>query len=45
MNRIIKNLRPYPMEELNRIKSELKEKGIKIYDFGTGDPKEPTDKK
>ncbi len=45
MNRIIKSLRPYPMEELNRIKDELKKKGIKIYDFGTGDPKEPTDHK
>ncbi len=45
MNRIIKSLRPYPMEELNRIKDELKRKGIKIYDFGTGDPKEPTDPK
>jgi succinyldiaminopimelate transaminase len=30
------------MDELNRIKQSLKEKGIKIYDFGTGDPKEPT---
>ncbi|WP_297888975.1 succinyldiaminopimelate transaminase [Sulfurihydrogenibium sp.] len=42
MNKIIKNLKNYPMEELNRIKASLKEKGIKIYDFGTGDPKEPT---
>lgn len=43
MNRVIRSLRAYPMEELNRIKAELKEKGIRIYDFGTGDPKEPTD--
>jgi succinyldiaminopimelate transaminase len=42
MNKTIKNLKNYPMEELNRIKASLKEKGIKIYDFGTGDPKEPT---
>lgn len=42
MNKAIKNLKIYPMEELNRIKASLKEKGIKIYDFGTGDPKEPT---
>lgn len=42
MNERIKNLKTYPMEELNRIKASLKEKGIKIYDFGTGDPKEPT---
>ncbi len=45
MNRIIKSLRPYPMEELNRIKDELIRKKIRIYDFGTGDPKEPTDRK
>ncbi|WP_457621865.1 succinyldiaminopimelate transaminase [Persephonella sp.] len=45
MNRTIRSLKPYPMEELNRIKAELKDKGIKIYDFGTGDPKEPTDPK
>ncbi|RMA92555.1 succinyldiaminopimelate transaminase [Hydrogenothermus marinus] len=42
MNNILKSLRPYPMDELNRIKQSLKEKRIKIYDFGTGDPKEPT---
>lgn len=42
MNKTIKGLKNYPMEELNRIKASLKEKGIKIYDFGTGDPKEPT---
>ncbi|MGC8868739.1 MAG: succinyldiaminopimelate transaminase, partial [Sulfurihydrogenibium sp.] len=42
MNKTIKSLKNYPMEELNRIKASLKEKGIKIYDFGTGDPREPT---
>ena len=42
MNKTIKNLKNYPMEELNKIKASLKERGIKIYDFGTGDPKEPT---
>lgn len=42
MRQQIKNLKNYPMEELNRIKASLKEKGIKIYDFGTGDPREST---
>lgn len=42
MRKEIKNLKNYPMEELNRIKASLKEKGVKIYDFGTGDPREPT---
>jgi len=45
MNRLLKQLKPYPMEELNKIKITLRKKGIKIYDFGTGDPKEPTDPK
>ena len=45
MNKILRSLKPYPMEELNRIKAQLKEQNIKIYDFGTGDPKEPTDPK
>jgi len=44
MNRFIKELKEYPMEELNKIKASLKEKNIKIYDFGTGDPREPTPK-
>ncbi|MCX7738957.1 MAG: succinyldiaminopimelate transaminase [Hydrogenothermaceae bacterium] len=42
MRKEIENLKSYPMEELNRIKASLKEKGVKIYDFGTGDPREPT---
>ncbi|MEZ0323688.1 MAG: succinyldiaminopimelate transaminase [Hydrogenothermaceae bacterium] len=42
MRQQIKNLKNYPMEELNKIKASLKERGIKIYDFGTGDPREPT---
>ncbi|MCX7760177.1 MAG: succinyldiaminopimelate transaminase [Hydrogenothermaceae bacterium] len=42
MRQQIRNLKNYPMEELNRIKASLKEKGVKIYDFGTGDPREPT---
>lgn len=42
MNEVLKSLRPYPMDELNRIKENLKKEGKKIYDFGTGDPKEPT---
>jgi len=45
MNKDLKELRSYPMEELNRIKQELKKSGKKVYDFGTGDPKEPTDER
>ncbi len=45
MNNTLKELKSYPMEELNRIKEELKKNNIKIYDFGTGDPREPLDEK
>jgi len=45
MNRKIRELKAYPMDRLNKAKEELKKKGMKIYDFGTGDPKEPTDEK
>ncbi|RKQ63498.1 succinyldiaminopimelate transaminase [Thermovibrio guaymasensis] len=42
MNRRVKELKAYPMDRLVKAKEELRQKGIKIYDFGTGDPKEPT---
>ncbi len=45
MNKTLRELKGYPMEELQKIKEELIKSGKKIYDFGTGDPKEPTDKK
>ncbi|NPA51380.1 MAG: succinyldiaminopimelate transaminase [Aquificae bacterium] len=45
MNRILKELKAYPMEELNKIKQSLIKEKRKIYDFGTGDPREPTDEK
>ncbi len=33
------SLRPYPMEELRRIKVSLLEAGKTVFDFGTGDPR------
>ncbi len=33
---------PYPFAELDRIKTELKTKGIDVIDFGVGDPVDPT---
>jgi succinyldiaminopimelate transaminase len=42
VNDVTSELPPYPMEELTRIKNELKAKGQPIYDFGTGDPTIPT---
>ncbi len=45
MNKRIRELKAYPMDRLNRAKEELRRKGVKIYDFGTGDPKEPTEER
>ncbi|WP_456395403.1 succinyldiaminopimelate transaminase [Desulfurobacterium sp.] len=42
MNKLLKVMKPYPMDELIKAKENLKKQGKKIYDFGTGDPKEPT---
>ena len=42
MNHTLREMKPYPMDELVRAKEGLKKAGRKVYDFGTGDPKEPT---
>jgi len=42
LNPILERLNSYPIVELNRIRDSLKAEGRTIYDFGTGDPKEPT---
>jgi succinyldiaminopimelate transaminase len=42
MNKRILALKPYPMVELARRKKALQEQGVEVFDFGTGDPKEPT---
>ncbi|MDW8372913.1 MAG: succinyldiaminopimelate transaminase [Planctomycetota bacterium] len=42
MQPALRALRPYPMAELERRKRELLARGQRLYDFGTGDPLEPT---
>ena len=42
VNSITSAMRPYPMEELAKIRSGLVKAGKPVYDFGTGDPKIPT---
>lgn len=42
MNPALRALKPYPMAELQRRKAELNANGQTVYDFGTGDPIEPT---
>ncbi len=43
MNERIRRLQPYPMVELARRKAQVAARGIRVLDFGTGDPLEPTD--
>lgn len=42
MNPALRALKPYPMAELQRRKAELAASGKTVFDFGTGDPIEPT---
>ncbi len=42
VNQTTSGMRPYPMEELGRIKANLIKEGRPVYDFGTGDPLIPT---
>jgi LL-diaminopimelate aminotransferase len=35
----------YPLLRLDERRREVEERGIELYDFGTGDPREPTDPK
>lgn len=42
VNPVTAGLRPYPMEELSRIKAGLVKEGKPVFDFGTGDPRIPT---
>jgi LL-diaminopimelate aminotransferase len=35
----------YPLLRLDERRRELEDRGIELYDFGTGDPREPTDPK
>lgn len=42
LNEVTTHLRPYPMEELTRIRQGLIKAGHPVFDFGTGDPKIPT---
>jgi succinyldiaminopimelate transaminase len=42
VNSVTAGMRPYPMEELTKIKAGLHKIGKPVFDFGTGDPKIPT---
>jgi succinyldiaminopimelate transaminase len=42
MNPALRALKPYPMAELQARKAALAATGMRVFDFGTGDPIEPT---
>lgn len=42
MNPRIRNLQTYPMVRLDQLKEEVLARGQRVFDFGTGDPREPT---
>ena len=42
MNERLQNLPTYPMEQLAVWRRELEARGSRVFDFGTGDPREPT---
>lgn len=42
MNERLRQLQAYPMEQLAAWKQQLVQQGVRVFDFGTGDPREPT---
>ena len=42
MNERLLSLKPYPKVRLDAKKAELRERGVRMFDFGTGDPGDVT---
>jgi LL-diaminopimelate aminotransferase len=45
LNPVLAQQGAYPLLRLDERRQELEEKGTELFDFGTGDPREPTDEK
>src|SRR5215217_3654183 len=45
LNPVLAQLPAYPLARLNERRRELEEGGTRLFDFGTGDPREPTDER
>ena len=43
LNPVLESLGAYPLVRLEERRAELEEEGVKLFDFGAGDPREPTD--
>jgi LL-diaminopimelate aminotransferase len=45
LNPVLAQLPAYPLARLDERRRELEERGTTLFDFGTGDPREPTDER
>ena len=45
LNPVLADLPAYPLARMDERRRELEEKGVRLFDFGTGDPREPTDER
>ncbi len=45
LNPVLEALGAYPLVRLDERRTELEARGKRLFDFGTGDPREPTDQK
>jgi LL-diaminopimelate aminotransferase len=45
LNPVLTQLPAYPLARLDERRQRLGERGTRLFDFGTGDPREPTDEK
>ncbi|MGI8909933.1 MAG: succinyldiaminopimelate transaminase, partial [Rubrobacteraceae bacterium] len=43
LNPVLEGQSAYPLLQLEERRQELRERGAELFDFGTGDPREPTD--
>ncbi|MDQ3568308.1 MAG: succinyldiaminopimelate transaminase [Actinomycetota bacterium] len=43
LNPVLEGQGAYPLLRLDERRRELQERGVELFDFGTGDPREPTD--
>ena len=45
LNPVLVELPSYPLVRMDERRRQLEERGIRLFDFGTGDPREPTDER
>lgn len=45
LNPVLESLPEYPFVRLDELRDAMRERGVPLFDFGTGDPREPTDPK